>query len=127
MGICLPDETRLAGGAAASAASGRVPSPGTLPESDGEVEVRRLHAGPRRRLAAVRPGAGRDGGQERRQLTVKTRGKALRKVRLMDVSQVCLFGNVQVTAQALREIAGGRHSRLPLFLWRLVPRHDHRA
>jgi CRISP-associated protein Cas1 len=37
-------------------------------------------------------------------LTVSKRGQVLRKVRLLDVSQLCLFGNAQLTAQALREV-----------------------
>ncbi|GAB6167475.1 CRISPR-associated endonuclease Cas1 [Thermostilla marina] len=37
-------------------------------------------------------------------LTIKRRSDILRKARLLDVSQVCLFGNVQITSQALREI-----------------------
>jgi len=37
-------------------------------------------------------------------LTVKRRQEVLQKVKLLDVSQVCLLGNVQVTSQALREI-----------------------
>ena len=38
-------------------------------------------------------------------LTVKRRDEVLHKVKLKDVSQVCLLGSVQLTAQALREIA----------------------
>ncbi len=43
-------------------------------------------------------------GKRAEELTVKQRGKVLQKARLLDVSQVCIFGNAQVTAQALREI-----------------------
>jgi CRISPR-associated protein Cas1 len=38
-------------------------------------------------------------------LTVKSRQETLQKVKLIDVSQVSVFGNVQITAQALRELA----------------------
>jgi CRISPR-associated protein Cas1 len=37
-------------------------------------------------------------------LVVKRRQDVIRQVRRIDVSQVCVFGNVQITAQALREI-----------------------
>jgi CRISPR-associated protein Cas1 len=39
-------------------------------------------------------------------LTVKLQGSELASLRLLDVSQVCLFGNVMVSAQALRELMG---------------------
>lgn len=38
-------------------------------------------------------------------LSVKRRRQVLQKVKLLDCSQVCLLGNVQVTSQALRGIA----------------------
>lgn len=43
-------------------------------------------------------------GKSGDQLTVKSRQQLLRQVKLIDVSQVSVFGNVQITAQALREI-----------------------
>ncbi len=44
-------------------------------------------------------------GKSGDELTVKSRQATLQKVKLIDISQVSLFGNVQVTAQALRELA----------------------
>ena len=44
-------------------------------------------------------------GKSGDELTVKSRQATLQKVKLIDTSQVSLFGNVQVTAQALRELA----------------------
>ena len=43
---------------------------------------------------------GKSGGQ----LEVKQKGQVLRKVRLMEISHLALFGNVQVTAQAVQEL-----------------------
>ena len=43
-------------------------------------------------------------GKSGDQLEVKQKGQVLQKVRLMEVSHLSLFGNVQVTAQALREL-----------------------
>ena len=44
-------------------------------------------------------------GKSGDELTVKSRQTTLQKVKLIDTSQVSLFGNVQVTAQAVRELA----------------------
>jgi len=44
-------------------------------------------------------------GKSGDRLTVKEKGKLIKDVRLIDVSQVSVFGNVQVTAQALRELS----------------------
>lgn len=38
------------------------------------------------------------------QLAVKKKGKLIQKVRLLDVSQVCLFGSIHITEPALREL-----------------------
>ena len=83
VGICLPDETNL---------------------------LARRNDGPPRRLIAADPDAvplyvteqgamvGVDGGR----LTVFKRRESLASVRLIDVLHVCAYGNVQVSAQALR-------------------------
>jgi CRISPR-associated protein Cas1 len=85
VGICLPDETHLLAG--------------------------RQHDRPRR-LVAVDPDAvplyvtepgsvvGIDGGR----LTISKYRELLASVRLIDVLHVCAYGNVQVTAQAMREL-----------------------
>jgi CRISPR-associated protein Cas1 len=44
-------------------------------------------------------------GKSGDRITVKEKGKTIQTVRLIDVSQVSVFGNVQVTAQALRELS----------------------
>lgn len=85
VGICLPDET--------NALAGRV-----------ELPLRRLMP----RDPASRPVyiseqgavAGREGGR----LEVRRKGELLASARLLDVSQLCVFGNVQVSTQLLREL-----------------------
>ena len=83
VGICLPDETNLL--------------------------ARRNDSPPRRLIAAdpdavplyvTEPGSmvGIDGGR----LTVSKRREELASVRLIDVLHVCAYGNVQVSAQAMR-------------------------
>jgi CRISP-associated protein Cas1 len=85
VGICLPDEINLL--------SGRQENP------------------PRRLMAAdpdavplyvTEPGSviGIDGGR----LTVTKYRELMASVRLIDVQHVCVYGNVQVTAQAMREL-----------------------
>jgi CRISPR-associated protein Cas1 len=86
VGICLPDEVNLLRGA----------HPG---------EVRRLvpardNAGP---LYVVAQGAVIGKSGER--LAVRTPGEENSEVRLIDISQLSLFGNVQVSAQAVRVLA----------------------
>ena len=42
-------------------------------------------------------------GKSGDQLEVKQKGQVLQKVRLMEVSNLALFGNIQVTTQAVRD------------------------
>ncbi|NLE39526.1 MAG: CRISPR-associated endonuclease Cas1 [Pirellulaceae bacterium] len=88
VGICLPDETCLLTGKAASPKRG---------------EVRRLMPARDDSLPLYLQEQGSTLGKSGDQLTVKQKGQIVQKVKLLDVSQVSLFGNVQVTAQALRE------------------------
>ena len=44
-------------------------------------------------------------GKSGRELLIKYEGKVVQRQRLIDTSQVCLFGNVQISAQALRELS----------------------
>lgn len=44
-------------------------------------------------------------GKRGETITIRQEGRLVEEVRLLDISQVCLFGNVQITAQALRDVA----------------------
>jgi CRISPR-associated protein Cas1 len=87
VGICLPDEVRYL--------------------VDGPVD----EDGPRR-LVPARDDAlpvyvssqGMTVGKSGDRLEIKERGKLVQEVRMLDVSQLCLFGNVQVTTQAQKEL-----------------------
>lgn len=87
VGICLPDEVHYL--------------------TDGPVD----EDGPRR-LMPARDDAlpvyvstqGVSVGKSGDRLEIKERGKVVQEVRLLDVSQLCLFGNVQVTNQAQKEL-----------------------
>lgn len=90
VGICLPDETRLLAD----------------PQSLSESEVRRLIPARPDALPMYVQHQGAMLGKRGDRLVVTSRGQLLADVKLIDVSQVCLLGNVQLTAQALREITG---------------------
>lgn len=87
VGICLPDEVHFL--------------------TDGPLD----EDGPRR-LVPARDDAlpvyvtsqGMAVGKSGDRLEIKERGKVVQEVRLLDVSQLCLFGNVQVTTQAQKEL-----------------------
>jgi CRISPR-associated protein Cas1 len=92
VGICLPDETCLL--AEKAAAEKAAESPG----------VRRLMPARDDALPLYLQEQGTTLGKSGDELTVKRRQEVLQKVKLLDVSQVSVLGNVQITAQALREI-----------------------
>jgi len=88
VGICLPDETNL------------------LTHADAEPgEVRRLLPARDDALPLYVQEQGAMLGKDGDQLVIRRKSEVLHKVRLYNVSQVSLFGNVQISAQALREIA----------------------
>ena len=85
VGICLPDETNALAGRQA------LPLRRIMPRDPANRPVYVNQQG-----ATV----GRDGGR----LEVRLKGEKLSSTRLLDVSQLCLYGNVQVSSQLLREL-----------------------
>src|SRR5580698_5268512 len=85
VGICLPDEMNLL-----AARQDAKPRRLIAPDSDAVP------------LYITEPGTvvGIDGGR----LTVSKYREVLASVRLLDVQHLCLYGNVQITAQAMREL-----------------------
>lgn len=85
VGICLPDETN------ALAGRRELPLRRVLPRDPAQ-----------RPMYITEQGAviGRDGGR----IEVRAHKEVLASARLLDVSQVCVFGNVQVSSQVLREL-----------------------
>lgn len=85
VGICLPDETN------ALAGRQELPLRRILPRDPASRPVYVNQQGAT---------AGREGGR----LEVRLKGELLASTRLLDVSQLCVYGNVQVSSQLLREL-----------------------
>jgi len=86
VGICLPDETNFL-------------------KRNTPAAPRRLQPTRTEALPLYLQAQGVTLGKSQQRLTVKSRHNKIQEVRLADVSQVCLLGNIQVTAQALRELS----------------------
>jgi CRISPR-associated protein Cas1 len=105
VGICLPDEVNLL-----RATSGR---PGAVDAAPPLVQIspratsepRRLVAARDDRLAVYVQGQGMSVGLKGETLEIRDKGKVVDEARLLDTAQLNLFGNVQLSAQALRELA----------------------
>jgi len=92
-GICLPDETL---------ALRAVPSAGGASDPEAEKPpIRRLYPPRVHALPLYVQEQGAKVGKTRKVLTIRKGGEELGRVRLKDVSQVVLMGNVQISAQAL--------------------------
>ena len=89
VGICLPDEVNFL------AAKGQA-----LKRED----VRRMAPARDDAVPVYVQAQGAVVGKSGDQLEVKQKGQSLQKVRLMEVSHLSLFGNVQVTTQAVQEL-----------------------
>lgn len=85
-GICLPDEIVRLG----------------HPEIPGEV--RRLVPGRDDRLPLYVQEQGAWVGKSGDRLTISSKGEVVEEVRLMELSQVVLFGNVQISTQAVKAL-----------------------
>lgn len=96
VGICLPDETHLL----------KQIDPDALePNAERPKPPAKLAAPPHDHtlpLYVREQGAriGKDGDR----LIIDLQGETIAQAKLLDIAQVCLFGNVQITAQALGEI-----------------------
>lgn len=106
VGICLPDETHLLAEAGAIA---EVEDDG----SDGHRAPVPLGGRPRRLLPAsvdtlplYVTSHGAYVGKKHDRLIVKQQGEVLGEARIRHTSQVALFGNAQVSSQALQELCG---------------------
>lgn len=107
VGICLPDETNLLREATAeplASESSTENEPADLPKA--EAEPRRLIPARDDALAVYVQGQGYSVGLRGEVLEIREKGKVVSDARLLETDQLCLFGNVQLSAQALHELAG---------------------
>jgi CRISP-associated protein Cas1 len=112
VGICLPDETNLLhdgtfplsenAQAAAEEPQGLITSG---PTAKSFSEPRRLTPARDDRMAIYVQGQGFSIGLKGEVLEIRDKGKAIDEARLLEVAQLSIFGNVQLSAQALRELA----------------------
>ena len=107
VGICLPDETNflqrvpsLRGEISTPTETARV---GDTGDSD-EPRIRKLLPANDDALPLYVQTQGAMLGKSGDRMTIKYKDEVLAERRLMDVSQVSLFGNVMISAQALREL-----------------------
>lgn len=113
VGICLPDETRAAVCAESDtrAQLGLFSDVGAAPAAD-SVFIDADDDEPVRRLVPARDdlrplyvvGQGLSVGKSGQVLQVRQRGKLVQEARIGEVSQVNLFGNVQLSTQALQSL-----------------------
>lgn len=113
VGICLPDEVNHLRRAAQSAPAppDDAPPPDELPDAPAPLptpslrEVRRLTPARDDKKAVYVQGQGYMLGLKGEVLEIRDKGQTVDAARLLEVGQVNLFGNVQISAQALRELA----------------------
>jgi len=103
VGICLPDEVNLLRAASARGAGAAPQLTQISPRATSEA--RRLVAARDDRLAVYVQGQGFSVGLKGETLEIRDKGKVVDEARLLDTAQLNLFGNVQLSAQALRELA----------------------
>ena len=89
VGICLPDEVNI------------ITAKGQAVKQE---DVRRMAPARDDTVPVYVQTQGAVVGKSGDQLEVKQKGQSLQKVRLMEVSHLSLFGNVQVTTQAVQEL-----------------------
>ncbi|RMH35188.1 MAG: CRISPR-associated endonuclease Cas1 [Acidobacteria bacterium] len=96
VGICLPDETNLLGQELRENQTTEISKKGS--------SVRRLFPARDEHLAVYVQGQGHTVGLKGEALEIRNKGEIVATVRLIDISHLVLFGNVQVSTQALRRL-----------------------
>lgn len=93
VGICLPDEVNYL--AAENMEAG---------EPKAATGVRRLYPARDDALPVYVQTQGVTVAKQGELLEIRSKGETVEQVRLLDVSQLCLLGNIQVTTQCIREL-----------------------
>lgn len=108
VGICLPDETNLfrhqltgpktTGAETPDEQDEDIPSP---PVKNG---LRKLLPSKHHALPLYVQNQGAIIGKSGERITIKVKGEQIASVRLLDISQICAYGNVMFSAQAISEL-----------------------
>lgn len=101
--VCLPDETRILAETTAKPGAGADGKPAERPQPAGEAPRRLIAARDDTRPLYLNTPGYRVGCKDE-VLTIKDREKLIEEVRMRDVSHVALFGNVQVSTQAIQSL-----------------------
>jgi CRISPR-associated protein Cas1 len=106
VGICLPDETNFLLHQLELPAPGSVEEPGNGDRGGSTTKdgLRKLLPAKGHALPLYVQNQGAVVGKSGERITVKFKGEELTSVRLLDVSQVCVYGNVMFSAQAIQEL-----------------------
>ena len=104
VGICLPDEVNWLNQLNAQSDDDDLPSGDETPTRPVKDGLRRLIATSDTALPLYVQEHGMSLGKSGDQLIVKKKDEVIAKVRLKDVSQLCVFGSVHVTQPALQEL-----------------------
>lgn len=104
VGICLPDEVNMLAQPALPFEAEEDGEPGPPEGGTTKQRVRNLIPSRDDKLALYVQGQGHSVGLKGEVLEIRDRKEVVAKARLMQVSQLSLFGNVQLSAQALREL-----------------------
>jgi CRISPR-associated protein Cas1 len=101
--VCLPDETRMLSQVTAKVEVGVEEKNSESPQSNGEAPRRLIAARDDTRPLYLNTPGYRVGCKDE-VLTVKDKDKLIDEVRMRDVSHVALFGNVQISTQAIQSL-----------------------
>ena len=101
--VCLPDETRCLMPAEDEEAAA-APETDSVPLQPAVGKVRRLIAARDDKRALYLDTQGLKVGRKSETLQIKEHGKLINDVRLNDVSHVALFGNIQISTQAVQSL-----------------------
>ena len=89
VGICLPDETNLLSN--------------NTPQINKD-EIRRMYPIRNDAVPVYIQEQGASVSKSGECVHIKIKGKVIKKIRLIDISEITVFGNVQITTQAIREL-----------------------
>jgi len=101
--VCLPDETRMLSQTTAKVEVGVEEKNSESPQSNGEAPRRLIAARDDTRPLYLNTPGYRVGCKDE-VLTIKDKDKLIDEVRMRDVSHVALFGNVQISTQAIQSL-----------------------